>query len=466
MQVRFLSKLSLFLVFLTFPYFLPTSPKLLRCTFLDWSAQARDFGRDGRNGTDGQSGRRGRDGQSQTVFANGSPVNLDLSGEDASDGYDGRDGEDADCGRQPRDVDDNLRAANGGRGGNGGNGGDGGNGGSLTIYYTNPADLKQISVRSPGGRGGRGSRGGYGGRGCDCRDRNWEVKTCKGTPGSPDYSCTTRRFSCSDGADGSHGSDGRDGRDGSLGTLTLINRTEALPPDNPTATVAMSELTNRVFRLSKNIFQTRNGAASLLAPGSVIADQYNEFMERLEGTVQVIWNASRPITDFTGERVAVSFEENKQVKISFPEDVWVEGTTSQQGDTTQFIASNAILKKEVTQLKRADFSGSGTDLIFAVIDAAGKSDLISTQFRIKYKTSESGDAFRRNYDYRTRYEGNMPAELVTRNNNRFVLNIGKLPIQSQYLRSGLPVEIELVATRSFAGRSAEQKIEWRGEIRR
>ena len=466
MQIRLLSKLSLFLVILTFPYFLPATPKAIRCTFLAWSAQASDFGRDGRSGSDGQTGRRGRDGQSQTIFANGSPVNLDLSGEDGSDGDDGTEGDDADCGRQPRDVDRNLRAADGGKGGNGGNGGDGGNGGSLTVYYTNPADLRQIFVRATGGRGARGGRRAEGGRGCNCRDRNWQIQTCKGTPGSPDYSCKTRKFSCQDGNDGSDGSDGRDGSDGALGSVTLIQRSETLLPDNPTATVGMPQLKDQVFALSKNIFQTRNGAASVLAPGSVMADQYLEFVERAESSFQVVWNATRPITDFAGEQVKVSLEDDKQVKVSFPEEVWVDGTTSQQGGTTQFVATNVILKKEATQLKRADFSGSGTDLNFAVIDAAGKSELITTQFRIKYKVSESGDRFRERFDYRTRYEGDIPAELVTRSNNRFVLNLGKLPIAPQYLKSGLPVEIELVATRSFAGRSAEQKIEWRGEIRR
>lgn len=466
MQLRFLSKLSLFLVFLTFPYFLPSSPKVVRCTFLNWSAQSRDFGRDGRSGSDGQSGRRGRDGQSQTIFASGSPVNLELSGEDGSEGFDGRYGEDADCSRQPRDVNHDLHAPDGGRGGNGGNGGDGGNGGSVTIYYTNPADLKQIFVRAAGGKAGRPGRGSQGGRGCNCRERNWEVQTCKGTPGSPDYSCKARRYSCSDGTDGSDGKDGTYGKDGSLGRLTLIKRTQTLPPDEPSITFGLPELNNRVLKLSKNVFQSRNGATSLLAPGSVMADEYQEFVERLEQSVQFVWNAGRPITDFAGETATVSLLADKQVAVAFPDDVWVEGKLSQQGDTTQYVASNVILRKEATQLKRADFSGSGSDLSFALIDEAGKSNLISTQFRIKYKTSESGDRFRERYDYRTRYEGTIPAELITRTNNRFVLNVGKLPIEPQYLKSGLPVEIEVVATRSFAGNSAEQKIEWKGEIRR
>jgi len=466
MQMRFLSKLSLFLVFLTFPHFLPPSSKSIFCPLLAWSAEIREYGNDGRNGSDGRTGQRGRDGQSQTIFVDGSPLNLDLSGEDGSSGEDGLSGGNADCERQPRDVEYDVRAADGGKGGNGGNGGDGGNGGALTIYYTNLADLKKIAVRANGGRGGRSGRGAYGGEGCSCRQRNWVRQTCTGTPGTPGYSCTNREFECRDGNDGEDGRNGSDGKDGRLGSLSLVNRTEALAPDNPTVTLGMPELSDRVFALSKNKWETRNGAASLLAPGSVIADQYREFIERIESSFQLIWNAGRPLSDFTGQTVNISLEDDKQVKVTFPEEVWVDGTLSQQGEVTQFVASNVILKSEATQLTRADFSGSGTELNFALIDRARKSDLIATQFQIKYRAARGSDRFSSNADYRTRYEGNIPAELVSRNNNRFTLNLGKLPIESEFLRPGVAVEIELVATRSFAGRSTEQKIEWRGQIRR
>lgn len=466
MHIRFFSKLSVFLVFLSFPSFLPISSTSVAFPFLNWSAQAfSDFGSNGRNGSDGQAGRRGRDGQNQTIFADGSPVNLDLSGTDGEDGENGRDGGNADCGRPQRDLDRNWQAASGGRGGNGGSGGDGGNGGSVTVYYTNLADLKKISVRSNAGRGGRNGRKGVGGDGCKCRVRNWERKTCKGTPGTPDYSCKTNKFSCTDGSDGSDGSDGREGKDGKIGTLTLVNRKETLVPEQPNATVMMSELNNKVFSLSKNKFQIRTGAGSLLASGSIIADQYREFVERLETSFQVVWQANRAITEFGNQSVTVSLEDSKQVKVNFPEDVWVEGTTSQQNGKTQFVATNVILKKEATQLVRADFSGSGSDLNFVVVDNAAKSDLIATQFRIKYSAAREGSSDR-NPDYRLKFEGNLPSELVSRSGNRFTLNIGKLPIEREFLKTGVPVEIELVAIRSFGGRSAEQKIGWRGEIKR
>lgn len=138
---------------------------------------------------------------------------------------------------------------------------------------------------------------------------------------------------------------------------------------------------------------------------------------------------------------------------------------SQQGGVTRFVVTNALLEKEATQLTRADFTGNRSELTFSVVDLAGKSDMLDTQFRLKYRTANSGDRFRRFYDYRTRYDGIIPAELVTRHNNRYTLEIGKLPIEAEYLRPGVAIEIELVATRSFAGHSAHQEMNWRGEIR-
>lgn len=55
--------------------------------------------------------------------------------------------------------------------------------------------------------------------------------------------------------------------------------------------------------------------------------------------------------------------------------------------------------------------------------------------------------------------------MVTFEGNRFILNVGKLPIDPEYLRSGTGVEIEVTATRSFAGYSREQKLTERGIIK-
>ena len=66
---------------------------------------------------------------------------------------------------------------------------------------------------------------------------------------------------------------------------------------------------------------------------------------------------------------------------------------------------------------------------------------------------------------RTRYDGTLPANLISRDGNRFVLALGQLPISACDLVPGVRIEVELTATRSFAGRSAKQKLEKRDEIR-
>jgi hypothetical protein len=75
---------------------------------------------------------------------------------------------------------------------------------------------------------------------CNCPPRKWEVKSCKGTPGTPDHKCTNKVYRCYDGRNRSDGSDGRDGKRSSLGTLSIINSKEPLVKDKPTQKVAIS----------------------------------------------------------------------------------------------------------------------------------------------------------------------------------------------------------------------------------
>ncbi|RMG08858.1 MAG: hypothetical protein D6728_13655 [Cyanobacteria bacterium J055] len=308
--------------------------------------------------------------------------------------------------------------------------------------------MQAISVRSPGGRGGLGGRGGRGGEGCRCDRRPWERND--------------RRYHCNDGSYGSDGADGRDGDDGSLGRLWIVNSTEELPPEVPTLTVPLADLRDRTFDLSRHIWETKLGATALLASGSIIDDEYNEFVKRLEGSFQLAWQADRPLTDFTGD-ATIEMQNDGRIEIEFPEDVWVEGRTQQDTDRTLFTVENAIAKREATQLQVAEFSGNGTDLQLALVDLAQKSDLIDTKVQIEYRSTDRDSGRER---YRTRYEGEIPAELLHRNYNRFVMDLGKLPIDSRFLQPGISVEIELTLTRSFGGRSAQQEINWQGEIKR
>jgi hypothetical protein len=461
----FARKLPLLLTFCLFNSFLPAAAVDVCSTEIgkgDFKIAER-YDRDGDRGSNGRGGRDGRSGQNQTISA-GSPVNLDLSGTNGEDGEDGENGYRPRCGRDYSDkANRDIHAADGGNGGAGGRGGDGGNGGSLTVYYSNLADLKQIFIRATGGEGGRGGRGGQGTAGCNCRRRSWEVKTCKGTPGTPDHKCTNKVYRCYDGRNGSDGSDGRDGKRGSLGTLSIINSKEPLVNDSPSRKVAIAELGNQQFNLSKNKWLQRQGAVYLLAAGSVIADEYREFERRLEGTFKLIWQEKQPIANFANQNVTLTLNDNQQVEIAFPEDMWVDGSSNIQDKLTEFTVNYAIPKQEVTRLAVSEFSGAGENLNLKIVDLAAKSDLINTQFKVKYRAR---DNFSGAFDYQTFYEGEIPATLVTRDYNRFTLNLGKLKIPSDALSSGTNVEIELVAIRSLGGRSTQQTLRWQGAIRR
>jgi hypothetical protein len=385
-------------------------------------------------------------------------MKLDLSGADGTRGENGGEGESSECARQPQDVPHNLRAPDGGNGGDGGDGGNGGDGSSLTIYSTNPANLRQIYVVAAAGKPGEGGKGGNGNQGCQCPQPYWTVETCTGKPGSAGYSCTTEEFRCQNGNDGTDGRDGKPGREGKIGSLTLINLNQPLTPDRLAATVPMSELKEKGVALSRNLWETRTGAASLFAPGSIIADRYRELVKRQENSVVLIWSAAQPFADFADKLVTLRLNENQGVDISLPEQIWVESNIQQRSNITEVFISNAIFANQVTQLKNQGLSGSGTELKLDLADEAQRSDVIATAFALKYRASDSDEQFRPVSDYITRYEGELPPEAIRLQDHRFTLYLGRLPIDPKYLAPGLNIELELVATRSFGAYSQEQKI--------
>jgi hypothetical protein len=464
--MRFLGKLSLVLVFLTFPYVLPSSSKSDRCdplsasvgNSLAWGTEIKKFGRNGQDGKSATNGTKGQDSDNITIFADGSPMTLNLSGQNGVNGENGSDGKDANCSTQPQKVDYNLQAPSGGNGGSGGHGGDGGNGGTLTIYTTNPENLRLLTVMAAGGQGGQPGQGGNGGQGCNCSEPYWTIETCEGDPGDADYSCTTRQFRCHNGRNGTNGASGKKGRDGVLGSLTLINSDKPLEKDRPSASIPISELKNTGATLTQNIWETRDGAIALLAPGSAISDRYRILIERVERSFLLIWNAPQPSSQFAEKIVTLSLDRHKNIKISLPKDLWFEATTQQQNNITQLIVYNAVLESEATQLKSEGLSGSGTNLQLTLVDSADRSNLIATKFRLKYRITRSDPRFRQVSDYTTKYDGEIPAELVIAEGNRFTLNLGQLPIETDALGAGTGVEVDLIATRSFAGYSAEQRV--------
>jgi hypothetical protein len=485
MKVRFWGKFTLFVAIVTFPQFLTaTSPSiicfsssgrhsalqgqsLLPLVFPSQAAEIEKIGKQGQDGQPGEKGQDGRNSDSLTVFADGSPMTLDLAGENGHPGTNGSPGANANCQEQPKDFNRNLQGANGGNGGDGGDGGNGGNGGSLTVYTTNKEHLKQIFIIASGGEGGEPGQGGEAGQGCKCSHPSWNQPTCSGEPGSDDYNCTTREFKCQEGYDGQSGRNGRKGRVGRLGTLTLINLDKSLAPDQPTATMAIADLKDRGFTLSKNIWETHDNATALFAPGSIISDRYQELVARHEHTVLLVWDAPQPVDDFADSKITLSLKGANDAEISTPEDLWLESTSSKQNNITEFFVFNAVRAKDATRLKSEGLSGQGANLQLNLVDKASQSDVVSTDFSVKYRVSNSDDGglFRRSFDYRTKFEGKIPPQLISQQGDNFTIKLGQLPIPQEFLEPGVQVEVQLIANRSLAGNSKQQELIIRHEIK-
>ena len=461
MLVRSLGTFSLAIAILAVPQLSKGISDSVFCNSLAQASKIEDFGERGEDGNAGKKGQEGRDSDSLTVFADGSSMTLDLSGENGFAGTSGTGGDRASCETEIADKSNNLQASNGGHGGDGGDGGNGGDGGSLTVYTTDKSYLQQIYVVAVGGEGGNPGQGGQGGEGCKCPVSYWNEQTCEGKPGSSKYSCTTTELQCVDGYSGRMGRDGRPGRSGRLGTLTVINLDRSLAPDRPEATLTIEDLKDRGFTLSRNKWETKTGAASLLAPGSTVEDEYQELVERKEHTVLLVWDASQPVSEFAEERVVLSLNEEGGASVTFPDDLWLETSELERDNISEFFVFKAVREKDVTKLKDRGISGTGENLQLFIEDKANKSDVLDTDFEIKFRVSNSPDnaIFRRVFDYKTQYEGAVPPEAVELNGDRFTINIGQLPIPPEYLEPGNAIEVQLVANRSFADKySKTQKI--------
>lgn len=437
-------------------------PQAWNCTLQAVAQQVRSYGQRGQSGQAGRTGAGGTPGPAQTVWANGSPQRLSLTGGDGQSGEDGTWGRAARCSSQPRNVAYDLQAADGGNGGNGGNGGHGGSGGDLTLYYNTPNDLALVAVDARGGRGGREGRGGDGGEGCRCRYPDWQVQTCTGTPGTASYQCQTERFFCRDGEQGRRGRDGNPGQTGATGQLWLVNRTEPLLSETPSRTQSLATLSPDPVQLSKHLWQERAGATALLAPGSFVADIYQDYQGRVEGQGQILWAAPRSPQSFADLAATFTIQSSGAIAISFSPELWVAGEHQGTATAAVYRVDHAIRAAEATQMALGNFSGQGAQWEMAVLDLGAVSDWVDTHFQVRLRTTDGGSDRRPLFS--TRYEGALPADLVSRDHNRFSLALGRLPIRGSDIRPGNQAEIEITITRTLGSNQASQTLTWRGQL--
>lgn len=345
----------------------------------------------------------------------------------------------------------NITMANGESGNNGSNGGNGGNGGDLTIYYQNRLDLRQVLVDSSPGRGGSGGRGSRGTRGCQCPVSSWKVND--------------KIYTCKPGYRGTRGNNGADGSNGKMGQLRIIASNTAIAGDSPLYAASLSKIASQPIPLTLNRWYKQSGALALLQMNSKISDEYLEYRDRLERTATVKWNAKSVIDDYATQAATVRLQENGEIGFDFKDkELW---SMVEQVDTSKdsVMSINAIVhQRDVTKLNPGISDNRDRKFTLAIIDSAAKSDLVETQFSVKIKSGSGNGIPNRSGNTETHYEGVLPTNLVTRDYNRFILNLGALPVPSDTFKTGNDVQVEIKAIRSLGSRSTTQTIDWSGTV--
>lgn len=79
-----------------------------RCSWLAQGSDVQTFGKQGQSGKAGKVGGQGKNSDSLTLFLDGSPLKLDISGQKGVDGENGSNGSDGNCSGQPSNVTRNL----------------------------------------------------------------------------------------------------------------------------------------------------------------------------------------------------------------------------------------------------------------------------------------------------------------------------------------------------------------------
>lgn len=323
---------------------------------------------------------------------------------------------------EPDDDDDNGRGN--GRGGVGrGNGNGNGRGGN--------------------GRGGRGRRG-SGGRGNEksiaaqnCRD----VRTC-----TPVTTCSNVSYRCFDGDNGRDGRSGSNSSDARMGTLRLVKGLDALPSQSPHGSSDLARLETTPISLSKRIWANKSGAKALFAAGSIIRNEYQEFVRLSKKDIVLKWSAPVSIANFSKNRLEASFDGYNTSYKLVGED-FLEHKSYDQGDKLVVEVTRAFKKDQMSDLKIKSLTGTESNVKLEIEDKALMSEIVKTKIKLTLKSK------RWLLGNKTAFEGYVPSSAMTIVEDKITIHIGKLDMDMKWLKRKRKVEVNLVIERSFAGKS-------------
>lgn len=444
------------------------------------SREVRTFGQQGNNGRNGIDGRNGKNNNDSKIIADGNSQTIDISGTNGEDASEGEEGNNAFNCKQPRNPPYFLRGANGGNGGSGGSGGDGGNGGDATIFYTDTANLKRITLDNSGGNGGNGGKGGNGGNGCQITIPHWQVKYCgwelwlkrtdiadskwqnnlndnkttyctgvqnidaqSHTPPTPNlYSnvtyqwkylgvTSTENYSGESGKQGQNGNNGNNGNNGRYGNVWLIPRMD-IPTEKVSYSNSLANLIDKKIDLTKNIWINRQGLQSLLNSNSRVPNNYTYLLSTANLSYRILWTAKQTPTQLEINNLELGGKivlDGTIPKMSLEANI--PGTIEYQTKTQDNITTLTITGGfEPSRVKSYQVIDNNTDKkpheLILVDNGKVRELLTNTKFSVTTFIKQ-GDGI---YRERDTVEFNLPPNKssmgsMTVNNYQYTLNLGK-----------------------------------------
>ena len=192
----------------------------------------------------------------------------------------------------------------------------GGNGGNVLVYYTELADLLKVQILAKGGKGGR-----------------------KGKPGKD-------------------------------GTLHLIKTGGDTYQDQIlSTTLTLQDWLRQPALFQYNQWKKSLGANLLLAPNSLVADEYLELERIVQLPVQISWQANRQPTDaMLKSAIQLSLAPDLQtLNVIFPYFYVATYSVAREGDVLQVKVTQMLEQYDILDMQFA-FTGIGAEFAANVTD--------------------------------------------------------------------------------------------------
>jgi hypothetical protein len=333
------------------------------------------------------------------IYAEGTDLYYNFSGNDGLDGIDGNDAESIYCA--------DSRSRNGLDGEDGHNGEDGFDGKDAHVYYRNLEDLKKITLIQNGGKGGLPGAGGRG------------------------------SFGCNHGASGLEGSAGTFGNIGNYGNIYLLENDFQIQSIRSSSVISLLDLYHEPILLGRHNWMSSLGAKKLFNSNSNISDKYFLYESTEMFEVKLKWSSSTLIQGLKNTKLAISLV-GDQLRISNYRGAVLDYKVTLSGNVYTVEVFNATSELEFKNLSFGKIRDSHEKLTLEVKEKYRPRMAIETKFIITlYEVTES--------NYSGELIGQFPIKdkHISFINDTFVLEIGKLNFSSIFKHQGKKLRIHL-----------------------